>query len=113
MAAQPHGSETRVGEPELWRPATEEAKLVAAAQVDPRAFLPLYDRYYRPLYRFCYVRLGTVYAAEDATHDVFVHALRGLAGYRGEGFAAWLFRIAQNVVAGAYRWQQRHPSEPL
>ncbi|HEY7295074.1 MAG TPA: sigma-70 family RNA polymerase sigma factor [Dehalococcoidia bacterium] len=110
---QTHGSEARVGQPEHGRSATEEATLVAAAQADPRAFLPLYACYYRPLYRFCYIRLGTVQAAEDATHDVFVQALRGLASYRGEGFAAWLFRIAQNIVTGVQRWRQRHPSEPL
>lgn len=113
MPVQPRDSETRVRQAEHWRSATDEAMLVAAAQADPRAFLPLYDRYYNSLYRFCYIRLGTAQAAEDATHDVFVQALRGLAGYRGEGFAAWLFRIAQNVVAGVYRWRQRHPIESL
>jgi RNA polymerase sigma-70 factor (ECF subfamily) len=113
MPTQPNSSETMADQPAPRPVAHDEVLLVAAARADPQAFLPLYDCYYRHVYRFCYARLGTVQAAEDATHDVFVHALRGLSGYRGEGFAAWLFRIAQNVVAGVHRWRQRHPSEPV
>lgn len=91
----------------------DDSRLAVAAGADSRAFLLLYDRYYRSVYQFCYGRLGTVEAAEDATQDVFLQALRGLHGYRGDGFAAWLFRIAQHVVADIYRWRRRHPTESL
>jgi RNA polymerase sigma-70 factor, ECF subfamily len=113
MPAQPRARDSLPDHPASRPPADDEARLVAAARADPRAFLPLYDRYYRAVYRFCYGRLGTVEAAEDATQDVFLRALRGLRAYRGDGFAAWLFRIAQRVVAGVYRWRYRHPSEGL
>lgn len=72
--------------------------LVQSARSDPRAFAPLYQRYVSPIYRYCYVRLGHRESAEDATSEVFMKALRGLDSYRGGVFAAWLFKIAQNVV---------------
>ena len=32
----------------------EDARLVALAKTDPRAFAPLYARYFDPIYRYCY-----------------------------------------------------------
>lgn len=90
--------------------ADDDRTLVIAAQRDPRAFTPLYERYVRPIYRYCYVRLGTVEAAEDATSEVFLKALASIDTQRGV-FAAWLFRIARNVVTDAYR--RHRPSTPL
>jgi RNA polymerase sigma-70 factor (ECF subfamily) len=84
---------------------------VTAARVDPRAFAALYDRYVGPVYGYCYTRLGDREAAEDATSEVFVKALAALGGYRDRTFAAWLFRIAHNVVADVHR--RRRPTEPL
>ena len=80
-----------------------EAELVAAAQRDRAAFAPLYDRYARPIYRYCYRRLGSHEAAEDATSQTFVKALNGLGRYRDGSFRAWLFTIADRVVTDLYR----------
>jgi RNA polymerase sigma-70 factor (ECF subfamily) len=91
--------------------ADADAVLVAAARQDPRAFTFLYDRYLDPVYRFCYVRLGSREAAEDATSDVFLKALAGLNEFRGGSFPAWLYRIAHNVVADSYR--KARPSMPM
>jgi RNA polymerase sigma-70 factor, ECF subfamily len=77
--------------------------LAEAARRDPAAFSPLYHRYVRQIYRFCYVRLGNQQAAEDATSDIFLRAMGSLHGYRGGSFPAWLFRIAHNVVIDAHR----------
>ena len=92
-------------------PQAEEAALVAAARTDIRAFAPLYQRYLGPVYRYCYVRLGDREAAEDATGEVFLKAVAGLPGYRGGSFAAWLYRIARNVVTDSHRRRRR--TEPL
>jgi RNA polymerase sigma-70 factor, ECF subfamily len=81
----------------------EEAQLIARAQRDPRAFAPLYARYLGPIYRYCYARLGTKEAAEDATSLVFAQVLAALAGYHDVAFRSWLFTIAHNVVANSYR----------
>lgn len=88
----------------------EDSALVSAACADPRAFAPLYARYVGPVYRYCYLRLGDR-AAEDATSEVFTKALAGLHGYRDGVFAAWLFRIAHNVVGDVYR--RGRPTEQL
>jgi RNA polymerase sigma factor (sigma-70 family) len=80
-----------------------EAGLVAAAQRDRAAFAPLYDRYARPIYRYCYRRLGSHEAAEDATSQTFIKALDGLGRYQEGSFRAWLFTIADRVVTDLYR----------
>jgi RNA polymerase sigma-70 factor, ECF subfamily len=77
-----------------------DAVLVARAKADRRAFAALYDRYADPVYRYCWRRLGSREAAEDATGLVFVKALTALPAYREDGrsFRSWLFAIAHNVV---------------
>ena len=54
---------------------SDDAVLAARAAGDPAAFAPLYARYVRPIYRYCYRRLGTHEAAEDATSQVFAKVL--------------------------------------
>ena len=91
-------------------PESDDAALVAAAQADPHAFAPLYARYVGPVYRYCAARLDSREAAEDATGEIFARVLTALARYREGSFAAWLFRIAHNVVADLHR---RPPAVPL
>jgi RNA polymerase sigma-70 factor (ECF subfamily) len=78
----------------------EDGCLVVAAKVDPRDFAPLYARYFDPVYRYCYRRLGHPEAAADATGQVFAKALAALPGYRDDArsFRSWLFAIAHNVL---------------
>ena len=42
------------------------------------AFAPLYARYFDPVYRYCYRRLGHPEAAADAAAQVFTKALAAL-----------------------------------
>ena len=84
----------------------DDAALIARAREDRQSFTAIYQRYLNPVYLYCYVRLGNREAAEDATSEVFLKALAGLDGWRGGAVAAWLFRIAHNVVIDVYR--QRH-----
>lgn len=91
--------------------AQDDDTLVAAAKANPEAFTALYQRYVGPVYRFCYVRLGTLQEAEDAASQVFARALAGLGDYRGGAFAVWLFRIAQNTVIDTVRC--RRPAQGL
>ncbi len=91
----------------------QDANLVALAKADPRAFAPLYSRYFDRVYRYCYRRLGHPEAAADATAQVFTKALAALPGYR-EGmssFRAWLFAIAHNVIMDDLR--ARRPVAPM
>ncbi len=79
-----------------------EARLIAAAQADARAFEPLYERHYDAIYRYCYVRLGERQAAEDAAAEVFLKALARLRQFRGGIFVAWLYTIARHVLIDLY-----------
>jgi RNA polymerase sigma-70 factor, ECF subfamily len=78
----------------------EEKRLVAAAQRDPAAFGPLYERYTDQIYRYIYRRVGDHDEAEDLTAQAFQQALAALPAYqwRGLPFGAWLYRIAGNLI---------------
>jgi RNA polymerase sigma-70 factor (ECF subfamily) len=91
----------------------EDAGVVALAKSDPRAFAPLYARYFDPIYRYCYRRLGHPEAAADATAQVFAKALAALPAYREDApsFRSWLFAIAHNVIADDLR--ARRPVAPM
>jgi RNA polymerase sigma-70 factor (ECF subfamily) len=83
--------------------ADYEAELMQAAQIDPAQFAPLYERYFDRVYAYCLRRSANAQEAEDLCSQVFAKALTGLPSYRGGMVAAWLFRIAHNVVVNHYR----------
>lgn len=91
--------------------ASDDLTLVRAARADPQAFGALYERYSHAIYRYAYARLRSQTAAEDATSDTFFKALQGLTQFRDGLFAAWLFRIAHNVVTDRHR--RAHPTTSL
>ena len=89
----------------------EEQELIAHAKVDRGAFEILYRRYVDPIYRYCYRRLGSKEAAEDATSLVFAKALAALPRYHDGPFRSWLFVIAHNVISDTFR--RERPDQPL
>ncbi|MCS7251391.1 MAG: sigma-70 family RNA polymerase sigma factor [Anaerolineae bacterium] len=82
------------------------------ARRDPEAFGELYLRYVRSIYNYIFYRTGDPEEAEDLTSRVFLQALQHLPRFqeRGLPFAAWLFRIAHNLVANWHRDRRRHPT---
>lgn len=91
----------------------DDALLVARARADPRAFAPLYRRYVDRIYRYCYRRLGSREAAEDATAAVFAKALAALPKYRDGSFRGWLFAIAHNTIVSEFRTRAARPEGVL
>ncbi len=93
MAVKPEAK----GQPDEAR----ERLLVEAAQMDPARFSDLYELYFERVYCFVARRVDHRDVAEDITSDVFHKALANLPRFkwRGAPFAAWLFRIAANVIA--------------
>ncbi len=56
---------------------------VERAKQDPGAFAELYGRYLDPVCQYCFRRLGSREAGEDATSQVFMQALAGLPRFDG------------------------------
>jgi RNA polymerase sigma-70 factor, ECF subfamily len=85
----------------------DERLLVEAAQQDPARFAELYEINFERVYAYVVRRVGDRAETEDLTSEVFHHALANLKRYewRGIPFAAWLFRIAANLISD--RWQRK------
>jgi RNA polymerase sigma-70 factor (ECF subfamily) len=79
----------------------EERRLVQAAQRDPARFGEVYEAYFELVYAYVARRVRNRSEAEDLTADVFRKALQSLPRFKWTGapFAAWLFRIASNMIA--------------
>ena len=93
---------------------TEET-LVRRARHDADAFGELYERYVDRIYNYVFYRVGDTAEAEDLTARVFYRALGHIDEYqtRGAPFAAWLYRIAHNLVANWYRDRSRRKNVRL
>jgi RNA polymerase sigma-70 factor (ECF subfamily) len=82
-----------------------DADLVAAAQVDRRAFEGIWERYFNDIYRYCLSSRLPVEDAEDIAGDVFEHALKAIDSLdpAGGGVRAWLYTIARHQIASHHR----------
>ena len=87
------------------RKEADERLLIEEAQKDPARFAELYENNFERVYAYVVRRVGDRAETEDLTSEVFHHALANLHRFewRGIPFAAWLFRIAANLIAD--RWQ--------
>jgi len=103
----------RTHRPETQRDRDAEQRLVERAKRDPEAYGELYDVHFDRIYAYIYRKIGDRQVAEDLTADTFMKALAHLQGYRytGQPFAAWLYRIAANLVIDHYR--VRRPTASL
>jgi RNA polymerase sigma-70 factor, ECF subfamily len=83
----------------------DERLLIEAAQHDPARFAELYELNFERVYAYVVRRVGNRAETEDITAEVFHQALANLKRFewRGIPFAAWLFRIAANLIND--RWQ--------
>jgi RNA polymerase sigma-70 factor (ECF subfamily) len=82
----------------------EEAEIISA-QVNPKAFEPLYLRYFERICQYIYHRVEDKEVAFDLTSTVFYKALESLPKYKNKGFpfSSWLYRIAFNEIQQHYR----------
>ena len=91
----------------------QEKLLIEAAQQDPRRFAELYEANFERVYAFIVRRVHDRTQAEDLTSEVFHHALANLSRFewRGVPFAVWLYRIAANEIADAWRRSSNHDQD--
>jgi RNA polymerase sigma-70 factor, ECF subfamily len=83
-----------------------ERLLIEAAQKDPACFAELYEHNFERVYAYIVRRVHDRAETEDLTAEVFHQALANLQRFewRGIPFAAWLYRIAANLISD--RWQR-------
>jgi RNA polymerase sigma-70 factor (ECF subfamily) len=79
----------------------DERLLIEAAQDNPARFAELYELNFERVYAYVAKRVGSRSETEDLTAEVFHHALANLTKFewRGIPFAAWLYRIAANLLS--------------
>lgn len=87
----------------------DEWSVIQAAQSNPAAFRPLYNRYFEAIFQFIYNRTQNEELSADICSQVFLKAMQRLGDYtfRGVPFSAWLYRIASNEVAQWYRQSKK------
>lgn len=96
-------------------------QLVERAQSgDMDAFAEIYDHYVERVYKYFFFKTAQE-EAFDLTENVFLRVWENLRQYRRKSdasFAAWLFRIAHNLLVDHYRLRkeqleldERHPDQ--
>lgn len=104
----------RNGAPTSDSAADRERGLVARACLgDSDAFAALYESYVDRVYRYLCSRVLRNDLAEELTAQAFLKSWEAIRGYRpgAAPFAAWLFRIARNVLIDHLRREKE--SVPL
>lgn len=91
---------------------SEAALIREIQQGSSQSFGQLYERYADRVYRYLVFRMHDATEAEDLTAETFIKAFQNIRRYRIEQtpFAAWLFRIAHNVMIDHWRTMTRRPS---
>lgn len=102
------------GEPaQIRRPSeferAEERRLIESAQSDPACFAEVYEKYFEVIYAYVARRTRDRARAEDLTSEIFHKALANLPRFKWTGapFAAWLLRIASNLIADRGKQEAR------
>lgn len=83
--------------------------LTRAQGGDQRAFDVIYTRFADPLFRYLYARCGDASQAEELHGDLWLRVVERLGSFTpppngvDAAFAAWLYRIAYNLVIDSVR----------
>lgn len=84
-----------------------ESELIVLAKKNPKAFAPLYEKYYLKIFNFVFKRVQNEPVSADIVSTVFLKSMLNLSKYedRGFPFSSWLFRIAINECNQYFRSQ--------
>lgn len=91
----------------------EEELIEQAKDGDVDSFNQLIYKYEGLAYSVARRTLRDPESAADAVQNGFVKAFRGLNGFRGGNFRAWLMRIVTNCCYDIHRSEKRRPTESL
>ena len=94
---------------------TDEAELVTRLQAgSDSAFDWLVTYYHASVYNLVYGILSDRADAADVTQEVFLHAFRGIHGFRrGSSLKTWLYRISVRQALNHRRWCWRHHRQQI
>jgi RNA polymerase sigma-70 factor (ECF subfamily) len=82
----------------------DEALVEAVRNAEERAFKLLYERYFRRVYTFSFLRLRNHADTEEAVQETFISVFRSIDTYRGESsLVSWIYGIARNTVNNQLR----------
>lgn len=70
--------------------------------IGPQDFVEFYDKYYKQIYRYVYVKVGNNWDTDDIVSDIFRKAFEKYATVE-RNHASWLFTIARNSIVDFYR----------
>ncbi len=92
---------------------TESELIQRAIKGDAQAFGELYQQNLTVIYRSIFYKVGNATEAEDLTEQTFLKAWEAIGRFREQGvpFAAWLYRLAHNLMIDYHR--TRHEAMPL
>jgi len=89
--------------------ASDQQLWTAARAGDRPAFGTLFERHAKPIYNYCFRRVGSWSAAEDLVSVVFLEAWRRRDVDLAEGMVLpWLYGVATNVCRNASRSRRRY-----
>ena len=87
-----------------------EEKLVEAARWDPHAFRQLYNHYFPRVFAYVSYRVGSALDTEDLVSQTFMKVVEEIDHFEwrhDNSFAAWVFRMAHNLVSNYHRHNRR------
>lgn len=79
-------------------------------------FDKLYARHFREIQRFCFLKLGNIEDAEDASDEIFVIAYQKFDPSRNAGFRTFIYHIATHYCIDLLRSKKirnQHKTIPL
>src|ERR1700728_2503846 len=88
----------------------DESELIPELQTGSEsAFDWLVTHYHTGVYNLAYGILSDAADAADVTQEVFLHAFKGIRGFRqGSSLKTWLYRISVRQALNHRRWCWRH-----
>lgn len=88
---------------------SDEALFAEVRRGSERHFRALYERYFRRIYHFIYVRLRNHADAEELTQETFTAVFRSAEAFSGRSSPlGWIYGIARNTANNHLRRQRIH-----